>query len=255
MIFQGFEVTPLGNAELNIDNGILKVSNIGSSGLDGVMVNVNGSNNYGIGLNAMPVFASGEFLKTSRIAKNSLNQSVVVAEEFKWLDVLTDRIQFGYNAFLLPSQFQTVGLLNGETVFEYDETLNLNESRYSDEVETNVRGFWVPLVLAVLAVAAIANKVAETKATKVFTRTVKLYDENGKYWGKRDHLCQDPVPFEVVVHGNTHLVDTVGIQYQSMIPTPLPEDTSIYDLNNVGAQIVGRNLGMFEINSIENYDI
>lgn len=69
MIFQGFEVTPLGNALLQIDNGVLRVSNIGSSGLDGVMVNVNGSNNYGIGLNAMPALAAGEFLKTCRIAK------------------------------------------------------------------------------------------------------------------------------------------------------------------------------------------
>lgn len=185
---------------------------------------------------------------------NNLNQSVVVAEEFKWLDVLTDRVQFGYNAFLLPSQFQTVGFLNGEIVFEYDEMLSLSGSS-GRVVENNVRGFWVPLVLAVVAVAAIANKIAESHATKVFTRTVKLHDENGKYCGKRDYLCQDPVPFEVVVHGNTHLVDTVGIQYQSMIPTPLPDDTSIYDIDNVGVQIVGRNLGMFEINSIENYDI
>lgn len=249
MFFQGFEVTPLGNAELNIVDGILKVSNIGSSGLDGVMVNVNGSNNYGIGLNARAALASGEFIKTSRIAKNSLNQSVVVAEEFKWLDELTDRVQFGYNALLLPSKFKTVGFLNGESVFEYNEILN------SGEPETNVRGVFTTLVLAVLAVAAVANKIAETHATKVYTKTIKLYDEHGKYIGKQDLLCQDPVPFEVVVHGNTHLVDTVGIQYESMIPTPLPEDTSIYDLDNVGVQIVGRNLGILEINSIENYDV
>ena len=57
MQFNGFEVYPCGNAVLSTANGVLTVSGISNTGLDGVLIKIDSADNYVVNFGTMPSIA------------------------------------------------------------------------------------------------------------------------------------------------------------------------------------------------------
>ena len=181
IIFQGFEVTPLGSATLQVTkNNTLLVNNVLDSGLDGVMVKVAGRNDYCINFNENPAIANGGVMKISTIGKNSLNQASTIAESFKWRDSISNQVMIGYNMNLMPKTYRLVGKLNGAVVFN----INMENPVYPSE-------------LPCVAVAGLALAVYNTLKTKHHTVRTDHYDTHGNWTGYSISTWDDPVPYKL----------------------------------------------------------
>ena len=131
MKFQGFDVFPVGGANLHMHGDELVVSNIGCSGLDGVLIkydclDVDDINHLEeetrtIEFGEIPSLVNDHgVLKTATLRKDTLGRVVTSFESFKWYDEITGNIMVGYNTALLPEKFTFFGTLNGTTKFEID---------------------------------------------------------------------------------------------------------------------------------------
>ena len=77
MEFSGFNVYPIGNAELEIVDGELKVSNVLESGFDGILIDTKGLLEYTINFGDLSSIPDRNgVLKISTLAKNKLNQEL-----------------------------------------------------------------------------------------------------------------------------------------------------------------------------------
>src|SRR5690606_26584653 len=121
--FNGFKIYPTGNAKLSIENGILRISEISETGLDGILIDTNGSDKYTINFNELAMISENKgVLKTSTLERNKLGQVITSFESFKWYDETSDKVILGYNTAYLPKQFTVFGKLNGKDVFNINNT-------------------------------------------------------------------------------------------------------------------------------------
>ena len=114
MKFKGFNVSPVGRAKLSIKNEVLKVDNIGNSGLDGILIefdyNENQEDNHTIYYNDLSSLKKNKSIfKTATLRRNYFGQVVTSFESFKWYDERKKRTIFGYNSRFLPEKFQLFG--------------------------------------------------------------------------------------------------------------------------------------------------
>ena len=241
MIFQNYEVTPLGSALMSIDqHGHLLVSNIGISGLDGVMIDVNNRNNYQIDFNEFPEILNGGVLRITSVGKNIINQYATVGEKVVWFDPSTNQVQFGYNMSLMPKQFTIFGELNGSRVFEIEK-----DNPYTPSDSPAPQAVWV-IVGAIAAVATAAATVYIALKTNHRKETRREYHPNGKLKSETIIETSDPQPFEIFVDGQPFLVTDFGIEYKYDFPDN--NDVNVY--NNSAVLISGYKLNSFEITSI-----
>ncbi|ROL55679.1 hypothetical protein D9V84_11050 [Bacteroidetes/Chlorobi group bacterium Naka2016] len=237
MIFQNFEVFPLGNAQLSITpEGHLLVSNIGNSGVDGVMINVLGHSDYKVHFSQIPSILQGGVLQIITIGRNQLNQSAPTSEEVYWYEPRTNLVQFGYNMGLMPRYFTLFGELDGNRVFEIPK---------ENPLFSGAKAIW-PIVAAIASVVAAVAGVYSALKTTHHKRIIREYWPNGNI--KREDITEitDPQQFEIIVDGQSFLVDQWGIQYEYNFP----EENDVKTYDNSAIQIVGYNLGSFEIISI-----
>lgn len=242
MIFKNFEVTPLGNAQLSINqNGNLKVNNIGNSGLDGFTVNVINHNNVKIFYNEITGIVNQGSIRHTTLSKNSINQVVTTNEKVEWFDQTSNSVKIGYNMSLMPNQYTLYGTLNGVRVFELLKQNPLYPTLMPGE----------PVTLAVigLCIAGAALITAVYVALKPSHYSGWTYDYNakGECIGKHWTTLNDPVPFEVIVDGQTYIVDQFGIEYAE-----IPEDPNYYKIvtKPTAVQITGINLNSLEVTNI-----
>jgi hypothetical protein len=240
MNFKNFEVTPLGNAVLSITptNNLL-VSNIGSSGINGVMINVASHNSYNVYFNEIPAVVDGGVLKIASLGKNAIQQTATTNELLTWYDPVTEKVNMGFNMYLMPKNYKLFGKLNGITVFEYDE-----ENPVYDTPQPGI--FWVVVAAIATCIGAGAAVYAALKPchTKIIDRE---FWPNGKL--RREHITiiTDPLPYEIIVKGQTYLIDNWGIKYTNDFPE-LGDVPLVYD--NSAVLISGYNLSSFEITDI-----
>jgi len=239
--FDGFDVFPIGKAKLSIKDGVLKVDNIGSSGLDGVLVKFDekDKDSHTINFGDLSTIINNKgVLKTSTLRKNPIGQVITSFESFKWFNN-RDKVMFGYNLSFLPENSKFFGRLNNEIVFE----MNLSDIVYQNIPTTRI---W-PAVIA--AAAAVGIAVWNGLRTKKTTTTVNHYDANGRLTGSTVTTTEDPIPFEVEVKGKKYVINELGIEYENKIPENMIGDPAL-DFHAVGEQITGYNLSSFEITSI-----
>jgi hypothetical protein len=250
MNYQGFEVTPVGNATISIIDGELNVSNIGDSGLDGVQVNTTGSEICTVHFAPFSNLVSTRgVVKRTILKKNGLGQVVTTAEQVEWYDPDSDKVIVGYNAMLLPNTFSLVGNLNGVEVFNFEET--------PDDVpppeDDMPHGIWGALITAVAAVAVALITILSTKTTTEATTTKTTTEGPNGTTTTTTNVSStktDPQPFEIKVHGNTYVVDEFGIEYEEVIEGINLTNPNANSLSNAAMIITASKIGGFTITSI-----
>ena len=241
MIFQNYEVTPLGNAQLSINQqGNLFVSNIGVSGLDGVMIDVNNHDNYQIDFNEFPEILNGGVLRITSVGKNIMNHHATVSEKVIWFDPSTNQVQFGYNMSLMPKKFTIFGELNGSRVFEIEKD-NPYTPSYSPAPQAVLA--IIGVIATVVTAAATVYNALKTNHRKEIRRE---YYPSGALKSETIIETSDPQPFEIFVDGQPFLVTNFGIEYKY----DFPDNNDVKTYNNAAVLISGFNLNSYEITSI-----
>ncbi|MDR6300658.1 hypothetical protein [Mesonia maritima] len=242
MEFNGFRITPLGNAELSIENNVLRVSGISESGLDGVSIDTEGKGNYTVNFGQLGMIAERNgVLKTTTLKRNGLQQVGTFFESFKWLDEDEGKVVSGYNLAYLPKDFTVFGKLEGENVFE----IGSGDLEPVEEIPPSAE--WLGIVAALIGAAVAVWKELRTKKTTTVETT---RDGEGNITQVKTTVTEDPEPFEVEVNGELYTVDEYGIDYNYNIPYELIGNPMV-EYEKIAEQITGVNLGEFEITSIE----
>jgi len=119
IIFNGATCYAVGNAHLSLVAGKLRVSNIGTSGLDGIMVTIPTSgtgNNVSIKHNKFLEYNEGH-VTISYLYKNK--DGVLFTRSENYEERVGNEIKYAYNPMLLsPNSFKAKGILNGINVFD-----------------------------------------------------------------------------------------------------------------------------------------
>lgn len=245
MEFNGFKIYPVGNAVLNIENNVLRVSGISDTGLDGVLIDTQGKGNYTVNFGELGMIAERTgVLKTSTLKRNKLNQVVTSFESLKWLDTERGKIISGYNLDYLPEDFTVFGKLEGEVVFEIPGS----DLVVADNTKYTIA--WIPIATLIVSAIAVAVTIWSELRTKKTTSTKTFRDAEGNVTKTEETVSEDPVPFEIEVNGDLYTVDEYGIKYERNIPDELIGNPMV-EYETIAEQITGVNLGEFEITSIE----
>lgn len=246
MKYQGFEVYPIGKAKINItENDILVVEGMSQSGIDGIIVYTDTKDSYQIDMNPIEDVRRGGVVKFSTLGKNRLNQCAVMEESYKWLDIDTNKINFGENMAFLPKRYNLFGRLNGQEVFNIEQENPI----YDEEPPPPPPIAWIPVLTLVVATATLAVAVYDTLKTKRIVSHVTKYDAQRNVIGYERIVTTDPVPFEVTVLDQTYLVDEVGYLFDETFD-PIPEDRANIMRTNA-VMIQGFNIGKIEITGIK----
>lgn len=246
MEFDGFEILPVGNAKISIDGGILNVSNITNSGLDGIIIYSEDIRDYIVNYGDLSsITKQNGVLKTTALQRNPLGQVTTLSECFTWYDQAKDKVSVGYNSNFLPETFHLYGKLNGEFVYDINSS-GLKGGNGGPQPQIAVIAA-VTLVVAIADLAVAIWGVLRTHETRTVTRT---YDKNGNLVSYSVTTSKDPDPFEVEVNGQKYVVDEFGIYYDVNYPADLIGN-EILNYIDIGEMITGYNLSSFEISSIK----
>ncbi len=248
MKFNGFDIYPCGNAVLSINNNILTVSGISDSGLDGVLIKVQNTDNYVVNFGSLQNIAQNNgVLKCTSLTKNAYGQVTPLFETFKWYNQQSDKVIIGFNSNFLPANYNFFGKLNGVSVFDINnsELIVSSDPNFPSPSECPV-AVWGVLVAAAGVVATVFG-ILYTSTT---TTTTYHYDANNRLTGKTVTVTEDPIPFEIEVNGNTYTITEYGIKFNEELPSDLIGYPSI-ESHSIGEQITGVNLSSFEITSIQ----
>jgi hypothetical protein len=208
MLYKGLNCFSNGQATLYHDatNDDLVINNLGTSGLDGVTINTLGYSNIHVEYDNSTLVNGGK-IKVATIGKNALGQFITLNERLIWYDAQSQKIQYAYNAGLLPASFNLIGSLNGSPVF--DEPIDNPKDEPSAVI-------WVAIgAIAALIGAGVAiyNAVKSSHIVK----TTRTYNSEGKWTVTREETI-DPNPVTIEVNGQFYLVDTWGVKVSEEIP-------------------------------------
>jgi hypothetical protein len=149
MEFNGFRVFPVGQAELSIENNLLRVSNISDSGLDGILIEQ--AENCTVNFNSLPQLAEyNGVLSASTIKRNALGHVVTSVQAFTWYDEKIDRIVFGYNSSYLPRKYTIYGNLyvvdevGISYNIQYPEEYIGNPAIHYTQIAKEITGYKIP---------------------------------------------------------------------------------------------------------------
>ncbi len=176
-------------------------------------------------------------MRISSLGKNLINQVVTFYDELIWFDSTLNQVIIGYNMGLMPQQFTLFGELNGSRVFEIQK---------QNPLYPTMPGFW-EIVAGVGALVGIGVAVWAALRTHTTTSRTYNYDANNNLIGYSVTYTTDPNPFEIIVDGQTYLVDDFGINYSENLQSPDDQNLVPY---NTAFQITGVNLNSLEITSI-----
>jgi len=217
VIFNGATCYPVGNAQLSIVSGKLKISNIGNTGLDGVTIMVpeggDRGNNIAVSLDKILYNNEGSYTESFQYL-SKYNTIYTDSEIMTFRD--GDDIYYGFNSMLMPpNNFNVFGTLNGNTVFdeEVDNEVNPAPSAILGEIYYGVK-------LGLLLYKLFKKKQVEQGPTTVTTideHYTKHPDGSETY---HRHTTIDPEAENLEVIGDqTYTVDTWGVKKSFHIPS------------------------------------
>lgn len=239
IVFEGLNCYPLGGANLSTVGGILQVSNIGSSGLDGIMIEV--PEGTGLGNNIeieheYYYFNTDGLVRTVVMEKNKQGLEYTRWELVNYYDSLDGQVKWGHNERLLPSLYDLIGLKGGSSVFDINTNNPVNP-------EPQALPGWVAWVGPIVALFGLAKTLYDiifgsspTPTTKtVFEKNVVQVFSNGTVETVDFRMTTDPVNLDIDVVGfQTYNIDTWGIKkvwnFQegtNVLPTDLPKTKCI----------------------------
>ena len=237
MNFKNYEITTIGNANININSeGFLDVFNIGNSGYDGISINNNDKNSPNILFSEITQISNGGTLRISNLGKNIDNQIVTNSELITYFDPVNNKIIWGYNLGLMPEEYTIFGKLNNNIVFEKIKQNPLYNPT------TPVVSFWQIVAACVAAGVAVYEALKTTRH-----RESKIeYYPNGEVKSIYVHEVIDPQEFEIEVDGENYVVNEWGIEYT----LNFPEGNDVKLFNDVAVQVTGLNLNSFTIRDL-----
>lgn len=245
--FQGVVCSPMGDATLAINNNKLVVSNIGSSGLDGVMIHIpegsGGGNNIKVDYNLSMNSAASKVVKTL-LGRNNNGQVLATLQNIVHRD--SEKIYYGYNGNLLAAQSNNlIGSSNGTPVFDIQVTNDYNP------ISTGIPSaiFWVPFgVWDFFWVNIVAPLVKEMGYDDIQVEIIDL--GNNEIDAVITHQY-DPTTYAVNVIPTSQVfnVDTWGIKKKTRLTTSQGATPTTLT-KNIAWQYQLRDVGQFEITNI-----
>lgn len=248
VVFDGVTCFPVGNANLSIVNGKLEVSNIGSSGHDGILIMVpdagNTGNNIEIEKDYIEFNAGGEFRCTTTL-KNKDGLISTNSENYLYFDSVTNKIVSAWHTMFLPATYNIFGTKNGNTVFDDEE--NNPQSLPAGEIAT-----WVAIIGGILTIGKTIYDWIFGSSPKPKTMTIKKVtfsqDTHANTINCTYTETEDPVAMDVEVGGQTYNIDTWGIRKTYQYQNPNFDLSEVARLNSV--LFTGKNIEDFKIYSI-----
>lgn len=252
MEFKGIEIYPMGAARLSIVDDKLRVENVSNSGSDGVVINTRGLNNCQIVFDRMPQLGeSNGFVRKTSLFENRRRQVVTGFETLTWYNDRSNKVKLGYNSRFIPNRFHLVGRLNGNTVFDFDNseldnsgtTSNDGDVQYSLTLSTAIG-------IATLAVAVVALALDVYNTLKKSEKTIiRRHYKDGKLDREEIVHVTDPEPFDVEVNGRVFRITELELEYSNEYPLNL--DNEAIEYFPIGEQITCSNIPYFDILTIE----
>lgn len=215
VVFDGVTCYPIGNANLNIVSNKLRVSNIGSSGLDGIMFEVPttggpAGNDISIKHDYLLNSGNGAWNITLQ-GVTPTNQICTMTETFAYKD--GNEVYYGYNGKLLPQDdFNMIGLKNGTSVFDINTTNPYNPP------SPPAQGLIGDIFKAAYYLYKLIKEIFyPPTTTDHYTGTITV-KQNGEIEVDIT-VTTDPIPVDVeVIGGQTYNVDTWGYKKSYTLP-------------------------------------
>lgn len=200
--FKGLNHYPLGNAELSTQNNNLVVSNIGSSGFDGVSIDTEFNENWHAKF--QPIQLGQDKNSYIRLnGRDSLGRPKTKSELVLYYDEDSNKVGIAVNSRLLPEEYKVIGWENGEVVYEptFQNTGN------DPSVNYLIRG----LLLYIMYNKSFKYKYNKITLPDGSTKTIEttIIDWN--------------TSVAVDVDGNEVTVDALGIQSDRIYPDGTPD--------------------------------
>jgi hypothetical protein len=243
VVFNGVTCYPIGDANLNIVSNKLRVSNIGSSGLDGIMFEVpttGGPAGNDIAINHDYLFNSGDGSLTATLQGVTPNNEIFTMAETLTYKV-GNEVFYGYNGKLLPQDdFKMIGLKNGNTVFD------INTQNPYNPPSPPAQGLIGDIFKAAYYLYLIIKDIFFPPTTTQFITGTIVPLPNGGFQYDLE-VTTDPIPVDVeVLGGQTYNVDTWG--YKKTYIVPAAAGATITTFNKKRAVI-------FKMRDVADFDI
>jgi hypothetical protein len=122
---------PLGQAELELTENSLKIKNLSDSGLDGIMIEVNGAENFNLDFKDFQIGIDNSF-NVSHIGIDEWGRLKTLAQQSIYFNPNTNRVETAFNSRMSSKNgIWLEGILNNSTIFqgrypnpEYDPCIN-----------------------------------------------------------------------------------------------------------------------------------
>lgn len=201
--YNGLKHYPLGDAILEVTNDKLVISNIGPSGFDGVSIDTEFNQNWHAQFESIEL---GED-KNSYIRLNgrdSLGRPKTKSELILYYDPSIEKVRIAVNSRLLPEEFQLIGSLDGEQVFE--------KTIQNYDHDPSVNYLWIAILLYILDHTSFRYTLEETTDPDGNVTTVETTTVN---WN--DGIAAD-------VDGDEVTVDAIGVKSVRTYPEGTAEE-------------------------------
>jgi len=249
IIFNGATCYAVGNAHLSLVAGKLRVSNIGTSGLDGIMVTVPQLTiGRQISIEHQQFFINNDGSVTvSYLFRNKDGNIVTKSENYEFKN--QGNLKYGYNAALIsPNSYRAKGSLNNTNVFDEEIQNDYNPPPAPEEPVRFLSYLYYAVKIALLVYDKIFGPPAPV--TKEEYKETTCVNSDGSYctttsWSK-DPL---PIDMQLIPNQTTYEIDTWGIEEELIIPASA--QFQISDFPKLAAVIFYvKGISEFEINAI-----
>jgi hypothetical protein len=246
--FDNINCYPLGNAALNVVNNQLVVSNIGTSGLDGVMFEIPIGKTLSINHEAYKIQSGGN-LSINSLSKDSIGNIYNSFTECIWHEENTQQLKFGYDFKKVPHTYNIVGYRNGIEIFNIPKENPFNDDPNGPNPTPEAID-WV-IIGAVAAVVAAGVAVYELLDTDTHTKRKIEWHPDGSVKSIETITWEDPTPIDVDVDGQTYNVDTWGIKFKNEFTMP----NDLIPLETIGIQLLGSKVNDIKIDALNLIDV
>jgi len=121
--FKGLKHYPLGDANLEIVDGKLSITNLSSSGFDGVLIDTESKGEWHLKFDPIEELTAGQALSVQFLGVDNRNRVKTKGEIALSYNTETELPEASVNSWLLPDVVTLVGYLDGEVVYSEDYTV------------------------------------------------------------------------------------------------------------------------------------
>jgi hypothetical protein len=247
--FDNVNCYPVGNATLNVVNNQLVVSNIGISGLDGVMFEIPTGKTCSLDHEGYSFKNDGNLLINS-ISKDSFGNIYNSFSESIWHNSNSQKIHFGYDLQRVPIEYSLVGYKNGIEIFNINKNNPFQGNQGGSQPNPGIENIAFRYLTSSPGVR-LAYAVYKSLFTETKTSIKREYHPDGTLKSEEIVRTEDPTPIDLDVEGQVFNVDTWGIKYNQNLTSP----NDVIPSQNIGLQLLASNLNDIKINSINMIDI